>query len=204
MSAVGDVFELKMHSSVDLVDTLNVFHYRHESGSAVGNVAHSLIESWLVTVWTPLRLVLHSAFEMLRVECVNLYDLTDYSEETAFSGYDNNGAVSTGGECAPAFVVWSFYQRRSMPPFRSGAKRFSGVPEGYMWGSIPSDTAIPLLDDVAEGLSLPAGITNGSSTGTAIPVVKRSADTSPPIANYVAQAWTFRHIGSQNTRKRYS
>lgn len=202
MSNVGDVFRIKMFTSNNTGEFLNVFHYKQTIGSNIANAPDRLEDSFYSVVWGALRPVINVAVRLRTIEIENLNNPVEYLEEIYPDTVGNRG-LENSPEGPPDFVTWAFYCRRTALGFKSARKSFSGLGDGQYAGNSPTAAALNLLNQLASSLSADLGVSDTPGEGIVSPFVKRAADTVPPFDGYFAKNWQFRHVGTQNTRKPY-
>lgn len=141
MVNTNDVLRLTDHQYQEDQQVLNVYFYRAKA--IIGNVAAiDLITIWRTIVLTAVLKIQHSDLYHYKQIVDNLTDPLEFAE----FGEIINGEVITG-EAAPVFNAIGYDLLRTTKATRKGSKRFGGVPDDLIIGSvIDSDyTAFGLL-----------------------------------------------------------
>lgn len=193
--SLNDVMKVTLYGLSFSKQTVNVFHYIDTGvGSTAGaqdlyTVFQAVIPDAIADV-----LALGSIFTSIRVEQV--VGGSDFYEQ-GFAAIE--GTVSA--DSLPPFVTWTFKYIRSVPGFRHGYKRFSGVPETLQQGGTITAGAVTPLADLADELEGSLGSANGGIWEPIIAYTELNGEPRDPAVYLKPLGVTFDKIGTQSTRK---
>lgn len=195
--AVGEVYCLKLFSSMYGQNMLNVFNYAVGAEGGVPSTAAELAIQFNSVVLDAIATVQDDAVAYQSIECFSWEDPADFWIIETQDLEQANGLAAGSGN-VPS-MAWSFRYTRQAFGQRSGSKRFSGVTESDVSGYNVEPATLAFLNALATVL--------GSALGTLsvayVPfVAKRPLVLGERPAGYVTQDVQFAGIGTQNSRKR--
>ena len=191
--ALGDIYELVDRQTFLGQEIINRYHYRNvvENGTAEG-----LAIGWIQDVLLNITPIQSSDLQHTVVDVINLDDETDFfSQVSGISG----GDTASGENLAP-FIASRLRILRSSRAIRNGSKRYAGLREGMVNGTVVTTSYHTGLQTLADALQLqvtsPLGgnwelVLYGDVTpNRPAPIVVAVADVEPSFA-----------VTTQNTRK---
>lgn len=163
----GDIYKLRMSSSLYGVQCLNIFHYKEDVAASSGLPETDLLDSFVAEVIPPLLEVLA---EPLRIHCVSATNLTNTGAQPVDKLLPSNthGAVVDVALPANKVYVANYYTDQLTRSGR-GRKYFSGVPAAWEDDNAIYGNAKTTCDAVADALQLT--LTAGSGGGGWEPVI---------------------------------
>lgn len=199
--AAGDIYQCKLHQTwgVGGQELLNVFYYKHNTGSGNAIVIGNLCDFYLLNKF---KVMQATTIQYTGFEIINLNNPEDYHTQppSVAGGTDNSG------EALPPFVAWAFRFNRTTRAVRNGQKRLAGVSEGSQSNGNPNGlditTALTEAADIMQTTLIDAPVENSFS-----PVIYRweyvdKHNVTHPSAAFAVGSVVFTRITTQNTRKR--
>jgi hypothetical protein len=198
MTAIGDVFKVRMFGSVLQQECMCRLHYRVTQLGTNNLAAADLAAIFATNVVTQMTNIMSNQAVISGVEIQNLMQNEEYGLFMT-GGYPNVGDV--GSSSATSFLTYTFRKNRPHPPLRHGYLRLWGVAEGVLEDNYVGLDWIVEINQVSFAIAADQLGANGWGFE---PVVVRNVSPAPPLP---AEIWripsvAFIGIGSQLTRKR--
>lgn len=173
---------------------MNVFYYESTAGgssaSALGGAFDTVVLPDIANIQS--NTVIYDG--------ITVQDLDDPANFAVLNPTTNQGTGGGGVDVLPPFMAWSFQYFRATTASRHGWKRFAGLEEGMITGSLPTAAMLTLIQTLEVTLRshLPAFPVGWD------PRIGRR----PPVGGTIDQTILFpvadvqyRNITTQNTRK---
>jgi len=191
--ALGDAYQLKLHSTFSGQECLNVFYYA-SSGSGDGNCA-DLNDAFIAHVLGAIAATLSDLLSFTLVESFNIDTVGDFAETAvAVSG-------ARGGDAMPPFVATGFKFLRADRTIRNGAKRFAGVSEADSDDGITRVAGYVTTSNAA-AVAMENILTGALDSSTPILFHKTNPPGTPLAGSaHVLNGVVWERFTSQNTRK---
>lgn len=195
--AVGDIIQIKLASTSNGQEMLNVFYFQQQAGGSIpGNLAQTVNEAFWDAFDTDWLDILHPSTTVVSSELIFL----------AFPEAWHNLAINDPGTwtdiseagAAPAFLSAGFRYVRQSPGQRHGYKRVSGLAVEAQEDGGVSASFIALAVELAAVMQ--AGFTAGTTQFMPF-VASRPIVLGTNPTGYVPSAVVFYGLGTQNTRK---
>lgn len=198
MTAIGDVFRVRMFGTVIGEEAMCRLHYRVTQLGSNSLPTADLAAVFATTCVEQFTQVMSVEAKIDGVEIQNLMQPQEYGIHTT-GGYPNVGDV--GSEAATSFLCYSFRKNRPYPPLRHGYLRLWGVAENVLKNNYIDGVWIVEMNQIAAAIG--ADLLGANGWGFE-PVVVRNASSAPPLPTEIwrVEGVSFLGIGSQLTRKR--
>lgn len=197
MATLGDVYEVRAEGTYDGIQTVNVFHFRVTGlGSDSATLSGPLATAFLaptVSIAAKWVACVHTSWALNKITTFNYRAPTDFTE---VAGLAVAGTVT--GQRLSSFNAWGFRYARSAIGQRYGYKRFAGVGEADIDGSIPTSGALTRLNALAA--ALPGVTTAGGSVLQAF-IAERPLVLGVNPNGQLSFSVGFSRVTTQNSRK---
>lgn len=196
--ALGDIWELRLNSTVFNQTIYNVFHFEETTAETVNQPEIALAEAFYEDIVPSLQPLMDGS---MWVAAADVKQLTGGS---AIHTKALTAAGSVVGECLNRFYAYGFRYNRASSSGRHGYKRFGAVPETAVADGQITGTFITAANTLAAALFTPIQWNGSSGDGFFTPRIlskysggqKRVTPVAQPIASIVFVGFT-----TQNTRK---